>query len=488
GFKELLEREWISFGHKFAERCGLLANGDPNQKAPVFLQWLDCVRYLLREFPCSFQFNEIFLLKLAQHCYSGLFGTFLCDTIRDYDIESLGHRTFSIWSYLNNGQNTSFRNFLYDDNFMEKKNYACDILIVRPQIRDLTAIWRALYCPYDDPANQHRVTSCNGSDWASAAPLNDATLTQSINHGGLPKTHSFDDLLLASMKDVKISDDAPRVHGAADNQNYVNKDAVSSPFSSLHRSTSEFTLQQQNEISDNNETINAVHDDNETKNHNSSLNQLSSSENLVEPRLNVKDRKFFYEVSQKEVKSPDGINNSKDQAANDMPKVVLDIDGMRICTDPVQQRIEEIVDGYERRIAAGRMEIERLRILIARSQENQAQDGNGVLENNKLNDTFEPGSLDSRTSEASWEAIMEDRNELPRPVLWTPDHATSRCANCRAQFWAIKRRHHCRNCGKVFCSICTNYECPVPQELLFRPVRVCIKCFERLSVEQEEGY
>uniref|UniRef100_A0A915I8Y1 Myotubularin phosphatase domain-containing protein n=1 Tax=Romanomermis culicivorax TaxID=13658 RepID=A0A915I8Y1_ROMCU len=61
GFKELLEREWIAFGHKFAERCGLLANGDPNQKAPVFLQWLDCVRYLLREFPCSFQFNEIFL-------------------------------------------------------------------------------------------------------------------------------------------------------------------------------------------------------------------------------------------------------------------------------------------------------------------------------------------------------------------------------------------------------------------------------------------
>lgn len=38
GFEALVRREWIEFGHKFADRNGIL-NGDPNERSPVFLQW-----------------------------------------------------------------------------------------------------------------------------------------------------------------------------------------------------------------------------------------------------------------------------------------------------------------------------------------------------------------------------------------------------------------------------------------------------------------
>ena len=62
GFKELIEREWIDFGHKFSDRTGLL-NGDPNERSPVFLQWLDCVFQLHKHFPCAFEFNHHYLVS-----------------------------------------------------------------------------------------------------------------------------------------------------------------------------------------------------------------------------------------------------------------------------------------------------------------------------------------------------------------------------------------------------------------------------------------
>ena len=60
----LVTREWLEFGHRFADRCGHGHNHDENQRCPVFLQWLDCVHQLTRQFPCSFEFNETFLVRL----------------------------------------------------------------------------------------------------------------------------------------------------------------------------------------------------------------------------------------------------------------------------------------------------------------------------------------------------------------------------------------------------------------------------------------
>jgi hypothetical protein len=37
GMQILVEKEWLSFGHKFSERCGL--DGKENEKSPIFLQW-----------------------------------------------------------------------------------------------------------------------------------------------------------------------------------------------------------------------------------------------------------------------------------------------------------------------------------------------------------------------------------------------------------------------------------------------------------------
>uniref|UniRef100_A0A8C0LTX9 Myotubularin related protein 4 n=1 Tax=Canis lupus dingo TaxID=286419 RepID=A0A8C0LTX9_CANLU len=63
GFQVLVESDWLDFGHKFGDRCGHQENAeDQNEQCPVFLQWLDSVHQLLKQFPCLFEFNEAFLV------------------------------------------------------------------------------------------------------------------------------------------------------------------------------------------------------------------------------------------------------------------------------------------------------------------------------------------------------------------------------------------------------------------------------------------
>jgi hypothetical protein len=81
GFQALIEKEWCSFGHQFAVRCGHARSDAANeQRSPVFLLWLDCVWQFTRQFPSECEFNEYFLLTLADHLYSCKYGTFMFDS------------------------------------------------------------------------------------------------------------------------------------------------------------------------------------------------------------------------------------------------------------------------------------------------------------------------------------------------------------------------------------------------------------------------
>lgn len=40
--------------------------------------------------------------------------------------------------------------------------------------------------------------------------------------------------------------------------------------------------------------------------------------------------------------------------------------------------------------------------------------------------------------------------------IWTDDNSVNSCHNCKIDFTFLNRRHHCRLCGKIFCSVCTD--------------------------------
>ncbi|EDO44480.1 predicted protein [Nematostella vectensis] len=113
GFEVLIEKEWLSFGHKFNQRYG---HGDKNhaddQRSPVFLQFIDCVWQVTRQFPCAFEFNETFLITILDHLYSCMFGTFLYNSESQREKEDVKTRTTSLWSYINTSM-MEFKNPLY---------------------------------------------------------------------------------------------------------------------------------------------------------------------------------------------------------------------------------------------------------------------------------------------------------------------------------------------------------------------------------------
>ncbi|XP_050820703.1 myotubularin-related protein 1 isoform X5 [Gopherus flavomarginatus] len=113
GFEALIEKEWISFGHRFAMRVG---HGDDDHadadRSPIFLQFLDCVWQMTKQFPAAFEFNELFLITILDHLYSCLFGTFLYNCEQERLKEEINTKTVSLWSYINS-QLDEFTNPFY---------------------------------------------------------------------------------------------------------------------------------------------------------------------------------------------------------------------------------------------------------------------------------------------------------------------------------------------------------------------------------------
>ncbi|KAL3320051.1 Myotubularin- protein 2 [Cichlidogyrus casuarinus] len=138
GFEELIEKEWISFGHKFSQRTGsqaaggsllmpdsqssiLLVHSSPNgtkkvakedERSPVFLQFIDCVWQMTNQFKTAFEFNEKFLITIMDELYAGRFGTFLFDNLYQAQQNQCREKTISLWGYLNENLD-EYRNPFY---------------------------------------------------------------------------------------------------------------------------------------------------------------------------------------------------------------------------------------------------------------------------------------------------------------------------------------------------------------------------------------
>jgi len=194
GFQVLIEKDWLSFGHKFLDRCGHLSSekfflspaettgggggaeaaqaffasvqnkftspGHLKETSPIFHQFLECVRQVQRQFPERFEFNERLLHQLYYHLYSCQFGTFLWNNEKERKVDEAGgpppfESTVSIWDWLNTLEETEKnRNPDYDPSLddLGRKEGKPDMGVLIPNSKDIR-FWHGLYGRTDEEMN-----------------------------------------------------------------------------------------------------------------------------------------------------------------------------------------------------------------------------------------------------------------------------------------------------------------------------------------------
>nr|XP_060642169.1 myotubularin-related protein 3 isoform X2 [Anolis sagrei ordinatus] len=597
GFQVLVETEWLDFGHKFADRCGHGEQADdPNERCPVFLQWLDCAHQLQRQFPCSFEFSEAFLVKLVQHTYSCLFGTFLCNNAKERDEKHTQERTCSVWSLLRPG-NKAFQNLLYC-------SQSESVLFPVCHVRNLM-LWSAVYLPGSSP-------STPADDPCAPYPL-PAPGPEEAPLGRLPKTRSFDNLTMACdsgslppttprrSSDPSLNEKwqehrrtlEPSNHfggegdpyeGEAAGQGLVAEAELSLAVAEgqMENILQEATEEEEEEDNDDSEEVaggkggeadlqgtlgspaEKVPDalDEELGIHSAGTsNTEGSTDTLTEMGARVKAPSASFSwlrpedgngeealelhrlaatlnrtppsapspcalplcdykeavcngeeageeggwrrrrakgalsrqmsgsgprsLSHKASPSP----NSPEQPA---PRSHLDDDGMPAYADAIQQRLRQIESGHQQEVETLKKQLQELRSRLEGQLLNGSLHCNGMeygdevtsfpdLESN-LDPSCLPRCSTELFSEASWEQVDKQDSEVTR---WLPDHLAAHCYGCDSAFWLVSRKHHCRNCGNVFCSSCCNQKVPVPTQQLFEPSRVCKACYSGLGPDNK---
>lgn len=60
----------------------------------------------------------------------------------------------------------------------------------------------------------------------------------------------------------------------------------------------------------------------------------------------------------------------------------------------------------------------------------------------------------------------------PHMPTWVPDRDTSHCLQCNSLFTFLRRKHHCRACGRIFCDACSSRK--------IKGKRTCDSCVEKI--------
>lgn len=68
---------------------------------------------------------------------------------------------------------------------------------------------------------------------------------------------------------------------------------------------------------------------------------------------------------------------------------------------------------------------------------------------------------------------------------WSPDSDFVSCSSCQSKFDFLKRKHHCRRCGLIFCNNCCNQKSAHPRMCFVDPVRMCAPCASKTRKEND---
>eukprot|EP00457_Paulinella_chromatophora_P001199 gb/GEZN01001201.1/.p1 GENE.gb/GEZN01001201.1/~~gb/GEZN01001201.1/.p1 ORF type:complete len:969 (-),score=92.55 gb/GEZN01001201.1/:324-3152(-) len=141
GFRHLVQKEWLLFGHKFQDRLG--RPEVPAERSPVFNLWIDAVFQVICQFPEEFEFTDLFLLELVDAIDSGWYVDFLFNSAREKAAYEGKTPALSVWNFLTATKNESrYKNPLF-------KGCSGKVLVPVASEKMLT-FWSRRYLPWDE--------------------------------------------------------------------------------------------------------------------------------------------------------------------------------------------------------------------------------------------------------------------------------------------------------------------------------------------------
>ena len=86
---------------------------------------------------------------------------------------------------------------------------------------------------------------------------------------------------------------------------------------------------------------------------------------------------------------------------------------------------------------------------------------------------------------SSRKLVMGSSSSKEKADFWKPDTASALCEICEAKFTLLRRRHHCRSCGGLFCDDCSKGRSLLPGKEGQKMMRVCNMCAMRAGGTSE---
>ena len=68
-----------------------------------------------------------------------------------------------------------------------------------------------------------------------------------------------------------------------------------------------------------------------------------------------------------------------------------------------------------------------------------------------------------------------------RDAVWVKDETALGCKLCGQPFGLLRRKHHCRACGGIYCDKCSSRTCRIPESTYTGLERVCDTCYPKIK-------
>ncbi|CAF2769712.1 unnamed protein product [Rotaria sp. Silwood2] len=172
---------------------------------------------------------------------------------------------------------------------------------------------------------------------------------------------------------------------------------------------------------------------------------------------------------------------SRDLAKLDAEKTSIETD-LRVEKD-FRQRLQQTLTSEKEKVSSLQFDIHELNLI---KQEYDSYKKEITRQQNDLQKKFQEQEETIRELALKLEVSIKREDEFRekdglRSSTWMKDEDVKECCQCKKEFSSLRRKHHCRNCGQIFCETCASTKLPLPSSN--KPVRVCDICRNHLLAQ-----